>query len=661
MYAHRTRFFSLLLIVALGSGMAARAAPQTPTAAPPIPSATAFDALFKRLDTGDLSERDTPRQIQIVAQLQQLLPPGDAHRQRLLDTQRCGLDFTNAAKDGYTFADAHLAAALLAHDDDTAIRFYYCRGGYQESLTTPRDALTDYNHGIDLARARNDEPMLATGLQMRGGIYSLLGIYGKALADLLEAQRLYLRSELPIAADMTLLDIGIAYRRLGYPDKAREYLQQSIAHEESVGDHESLFASTLQMGFANEEAGSFDAALKIEQRALNLATATGDRGSVGSAHLAIASVLTNLHRYPDALDSLQKAETNFSAAGDTADHGMVMFQRGRALAGLGQSRNALEAFGQAETAFSAGGNQRYLEMLHQAKAATLEASGQIAAALDEYKRYLAAHDQVASQRADQQAQMLREQFDTDRSKMENERLRAEQDLKNKQVEVLQRVRRWQQVAMGLLAILLGLLALLVIRQLARLRRWKRIASIDVLTGVANRRGIEYFAENAIRHARLRQRHEPLATLVIDVDEFKRINDRFGHATGDRVLQRIAHACAETLRENDLLGRTGGEEFLVILPGSDIARATEVAERLRNRVAGLNLDDLAPGLLTTISIGVAEMSAKDAGLAELERRADEALYRAKADGRNRVVSTTTAAGQDRGEPAATATGGAPASR
>ncbi len=119
--------------------------------------------------------------------MQQLLPPGDAHRTRLLDTLRCGLDFINTPQQGYDFADAKLAEALAAHDHAAAIRFYYCRGGYLESLKTPRDALADFERGIELARSSGDDAMLAAGLEARGGMYSLLGIYGKSLADLLEA------------------------------------------------------------------------------------------------------------------------------------------------------------------------------------------------------------------------------------------------------------------------------------------------------------------------------------------------------------------------------------------------------------------------------------------------------------------------------------------
>ena len=642
MPAHRSNrvlhlpLFAAMVIVAGPAAAAAQAAPATTAA--PMPSAAAFDALFQRVDIGDLTALSAAEQRKVVKQLAQLLPPGDAHRARLLDTERCGLDFTNDNQKGYEFANARLAVALAAHDDAAAIRFYYCRGGYLESLKTPRDALADFERGIDLARSSGDDAMLAAGLQARGGMYSLLGIYGKALADLLEAQRLFTEKELDEAASQILQDIGITYRRLGYPDKAREYLNQAIAHEKRVGDTESLYISALQLGYADQETGQYESALATQQHALELATTTGDRSSIASVNLAIASVLTDLHRYAEAQSALRKAADGFTAVGDRADTGMLAYESGRALAGMKEPRKALAEFATAEKEFNASGNRRYQEILYRAQAKSLEDSNQPAAALTAYKNYLAAHDAVAKERANQQAQMLREQFDTDRAKMENLRLKSEQAAKDHQVEALQGVRRWQQVAMGLLAILLGLLSLLAIRQLARLRNWKRMASVDALTGVANLRGVQHFANASLRRAHAQ--NEPLTVLAIDIDEFKRINDAHGHPAGDRVLREVARACADALRDGDLLGRIGGEEFLAVLPSTLIDHAVDVAERLRRRVETLDIADLPGNVHATISIGVAEMLPHERDVSTLVERADAALYRAKALGRNRVVSAET---------------------
>ena len=161
----------------------------------------------------------------------------------------------------------------------------------------------------------------------------------------------------------------------------------------------------------------------------------------------------------------------------------------------------------------------------------------------------------------------------------------------------------------------------------------RLATRDSLTQTYNR---GYFTERldaeAVRAARTGQ---PLALLMIDADEFKRINDRFGHPTGDHVLQRIAEACGESLRPYDLLARYGGEEFVVLLPETSLQQACEVAERVLAAVARLRLDTLAGEPFTvSVSIGVAVLASTDVGSSALLQRADTALYQAKHDGRNR---------------------------
>ena len=117
MHWHCTkRLLHLLVCSAIGFHLIADAQVDSPPVSnePQIPSAVSFDALFKRLEMGDLSELDRPRQQTFLTQLQHLLPPGDLHRQRLLDSQRCGLNFVNAVKDGFAFADAKLTEALSA-------------------------------------------------------------------------------------------------------------------------------------------------------------------------------------------------------------------------------------------------------------------------------------------------------------------------------------------------------------------------------------------------------------------------------------------------------------------------------------------------------------------------------------------------------------------
>jgi diguanylate cyclase (GGDEF)-like protein len=160
----------------------------------------------------------------------------------------------------------------------------------------------------------------------------------------------------------------------------------------------------------------------------------------------------------------------------------------------------------------------------------------------------------------------------------------------------------------------------------------RLARIDSLTEIHNRRHIEEALRAALGSAR--RHHSDLALLLVDIDRFKDFNDSHGHLAGDRALRHVAAQLADSLRVEDVVGRWGGEEFIVVLPGTDTECAVMVAERLRARVASneVLLSD-AESCPLTVTIGVSCWEGEDAE--DLINRADTALYRGKADGRNLV--------------------------
>jgi two-component system cell cycle response regulator len=163
-----------------------------------------------------------------------------------------------------------------------------------------------------------------------------------------------------------------------------------------------------------------------------------------------------------------------------------------------------------------------------------------------------------------------------------------------------------------------------------------MAITDALTGLFNRRYMESHLATLIEQAA--SRGKPLAALIIDIDYFKAINDGHGHDAGDDVLRDFALRIKRSIRGIDLACRYGGEEFVVIMPETDMAVAAMVAERLRRRIAAepFAIGQGARHIPVTISIGIAGLRGKDDTAASLLKRADQALYRAKRDGRNRVV-------------------------
>jgi diguanylate cyclase (GGDEF)-like protein len=156
---------------------------------------------------------------------------------------------------------------------------------------------------------------------------------------------------------------------------------------------------------------------------------------------------------------------------------------------------------------------------------------------------------------------------------------------------------------------------------------------DQLTGAYSRR---YMWEQMERLASLHQRYgQPVCLIMLDLDHFKNINDRFGHPAGDRALITVVNVVTAQLRDGDMLGRLGGEEFLVLLPMTDLESATFLAHRLRTTLAEVVFTEGAASIHLPASFGVAELSAQE-DVNTWFRRLDGALYQAKTQGRNTVV-------------------------
>lgn len=194
---------------------------------------------------------------------------------------------------------------------------------------------------------------------------------------------------------------------------------------------------------------------------------------------------------------------------------------------------------------------------------------------------------------------------------------------------------WWAVSLFQPVVLLILLAMFGVMAVMERQRslFRRQAALDPLTGVLNRGGFEERARLALAQAR--RERQPVALLLVDLDHFKRINDRYGHAAGDGVLVAFCRLAESLLRAEDSFGRLGGEEFAVLVVGAEETEAVVLAERLRATFDGHGLLCEGRAVSTTLSAGVAVAGGEGAELEDLVARADRALYRAKSAGRNRV--------------------------
>lgn len=266
---------------------------------------------------------------------------------------------------------------------------------------------------------------------------------------------------------------------------------------------------------------------------------------------------------------------------------------------------------------------------HGALANALSAKGDHRQALTHLKRSERALFTLSRMDLIGQTAAIREQFETDRQRLENQRL-------SERLAHEKREQRRLQIALAAMAVLLALLAAAGVT-ISRLY-WKarNLAQVDGLTGLLNRRRWLELAQT--EYEKSTRYGTPMALVAFDLDHFKKINDTHGHAAGDSVLKQMAKLCSESLRHGDLAGRTGGEEFLLLLPHTNEEAAQRMAERLRKLFE--EQLKVGPNLPVTASFGVATLSS-GSSLPDLLQRADEAMYQAKAGGRNQVKVSTSA--------------------
>ncbi|MCX7514772.1 diguanylate cyclase [Frateuria sp. STR12] len=599
----------------------------------PADQGAAFDQYADRLERGQIAPDTQAGLLKALEHMKGLVPAGDARRELRYRYMYCILGMDASPEQGIAYAEKGIADASQLGYVEGEINFHFCRGANQEVLTTPRDALPDYDAGIALARRHEDQRLVADGLTWRGSVQSLLGEHAQALVDFLEAQKFYETSGEPVESEDNLFNIAVAYRRLGEAAQARDYLQKVLAHGEQKSDRGQQLGAHMQLGFLESEAGDQEAAERHLRKALALAHAVDSRSGGANIHLGLAQVDNLQGQYHQALEELARAKPGFARTGDRSNRDMVLLQAAKAHAGLGQHKLAIDEYGQAEKLLQKSGNLRYLAELLDARSRSYQALGQLGLEVADLRRLAKVRDALDRKAHSDNATLMNYQFQTARRDQENRQLAADRALKEQQLRSLERVRHWQRLALVLGGVLILLLLWLALRQFRRSRKLHRMAMTDPLTGIANRRHIEQLAERALNHAGANG--EPLCVLVLDVDHFKAVNDAFGHAVGDQVLVRIAHACKQALRRFDMMGRLGGEEFLIVLPDTTLDVALQIAERLRCKIEALPLANLAPGLQITASVGAAQADHETDDLAELVRRADNAMYRAKDAGRNRV--------------------------
>jgi diguanylate cyclase (GGDEF)-like protein len=532
-----------------------------------------------------------------------------------------------------THADAGLALLAAGDMSDLAVRMRTVRALVSTNVGGIDAATVELTRVIDAIGT--DRP-LAMGclLRDRGWLNFRDGNPDQALDDLLRSyallRRVASREEAMVAAGrLSMAQFSVR----DYP-QALQLVDETIAffREQKAGVR--LATALDRRAAILKAAGRLDEALLAAEEALKIHDGIKDRVGTGLSQMRMCGVLIERNALQEAGEWCDRAEATLSQTSgmDDNDYRTLAALRGRLYLALGRSKEAVAQF---DRAIAPGGAQPADDIaeLYELRSRAHAAVGDYPAAFNDQGEFLRrVREQGTLDRIREVAQ-LRVQFENDQEKQKIALL--EKDAKIKEERINSQTRTTQLVAIagltGLVtAFFLGYALLSNRRHRAELIR---LAERDELTGLLNRRAIVRKAVEYLSRAR-----ESKGTLIIgliDLDHFKSVNDRFGHAVGDQLLQRLAISLRTALHTREVFGRYGGEEFLVLFPDSTMEQAREGAERLRKALRDSPLNIEGQEVTVSLSMGLASYESGDVLYDQVARRADIALYVAKTQGRDRV--------------------------
>lgn len=590
--------------------------------------ADAIITLFKT------SKPSSPQQASsLLQELKKTISPDDLLRQKEYIRAKCWnqkVETNVQIKQAISFANEQLDIFNSPAPSKITIDLTLCKTTYQRLLGQVDTTLQDLTNAINQAYIIEAPLLIAHGYSQRGTLHSYQGNYSASLEDLLTAQSHYESLKLSYWANINLGELATSYRRFGDAKSALKYqlqLEDIYIKEGKIFEANDIniqIASSLEQLNDLEEANT---RYRMSQEFLH------DKQPVISADMSIniANNLISLGQYSKALTLLQQAESIITPEYN-APYSFLQLYLANTQFKLNNYPASLAALQNAEKAFIIDKNQRGLSKVLELRSNIYQAAKDWQNAYQSLADYLKVHLAQDERVLTKLNAELRTRFDTDRIKHENDLLLQHANDKEIQLHMLQRNKTMQIIIISLVGIILILVSIFAYKQMYHKQQYRKLAFTDELTQVANRRETYVQAERCLTLCK--KSKKPFSLIFFDADYFKLVNDELGHYIGDQVLICLADIATKVIRNGDILGRVGGEEFIILLPDTEIEVALTIANRLLTTIEQYEWSTVSSNLTQTVSAGVVRYQ-EEKDLSELLLKADKALYEAKAAGRNHV--------------------------
>ncbi|MBS0418611.1 MAG: diguanylate cyclase [Proteobacteria bacterium] len=528
--------------------------------------------------------------------------------------------------------DAGTALLPNAHRKGLKAGLLDCRGQIFETAGNNAKARALYEQAVTVAAETHDDDMLAQSLFSRGYLLGLEGEYASGLSDLRRAETLYEKLRKPVHGLTVMNSIATLYNRMGDYGQAVTIYSRALKAQREAGMQREVAVTLHNLGRAYENLHEWDESRKSFAGSLAVSRQLAYPRGEAYALRGLAAVANASGDPKGALETLARAEVLQSQTPDARLRAQIQLARGIAYHKLDKLPESTAALEDALRVFRQADAMNELNATYSELAEVYAESGNWRAAYDRRTQAKETSDRLLNNQLDQRFATLKVEFDTTAKDKENALLIHENAINQQALAQAQSLRHLQG-AVILLSVTLGLvLAMLAIHQRRHALRMKYLALTDELTHVPNRRSVLSRLDPLLRDPE----QGTCAALIVDVDHFKKINDQFGHPTGDEVLKAVATTVRNLVAEPGFFGRLGGEEFLIVLPRMDLGGARRAAEQFREAIMAIDTSRwCSDHRRVTASLGCAVSNPGADTPSTMLKRADFALYAAKRNGRNCV--------------------------
>lgn len=474
---------------------------------------------------------------------------------------------------------------------------------------------------------RIDTLRLAANVAINARLFEKAFRLLKEALDLIEQQ-----SEHVYSPDVFSL-ASYTYTQVAQLELGLRYGRRAVEEARAVGDLRTRCFAEQRLAYVHKVIGDFEASRELYRDAIVHCRSAGDELTVGVCEAGLADLLREHGEYERAGELFEQSIERLERTGYTSGVAEAQLYRARLENAHGNWEKVEALLVPSIEQFEAEESWDYLAEAHRMLAEIERGRGNLDRALDHYDRYMQALEKQLSMENARHLAYLQVEFDLQSKEQQLALLQEQARVSRLEAETHRQQVQLTVIGYAIAGFLLLVLVLLLLQATRERRRFQSLSQRDGLTALSNHTRFFELAEQS--YSLCRQKNIPFMLILADIDFFKQVNDRNGHIAGDDVLRRVGARLREVFGKKGIIGRIGGEEFGIALPGGKaVKESSSLLEQLRASLTEVRSGD--PPIPITMSFGIALRRDEDESLGVLRERADQALYEAKRIGRNRIV-------------------------